>query len=157
MVWQFRPEPKDGDWNGLTLKLRELEQCLRYINNFQTFTPVWSGTLGNGTIEGWFMETQDRRDVSVRLVWGSTTSHPASAQSIRMPADLDRQSVGYWNGAALALDATSTEDPGVAVIADTQQVWFFVSTVTWTNVLPFTWTTGDELRFSCTYRIALDP
>ena len=79
MVWELQGVPAEGDWNELWLKLQRLETNLRYLNNYDTFTPTWTApttdpAIGNGTLEGWIMQTNDFRIVSIRIVMGSTTT-----------------------------------------------------------------------------------
>ncbi len=154
----YAPLGVPQDFNAVHDELRRIASSFRNLANYRRFVPVWSGTLGNGTLEGWILQpAPDWRVVSVTITWGSTTSHAAADQSIQLPAELSRPAVGNWIGSAHARDG-STRYHGSASIFDGDDFIICNSDNTaanWDNNDPFTWGSGDTLYLTIGYAIAL--
>lgn len=118
------------------------------------FTPTWSGTLGNGTLKGFYTRVGNLMTVNVSLVWGNTTSHGASTQTFQMP--LASGSPTRTIGSAWLNDSGTAVFTGVSYIAPEEvklKVFFNNDSAGsgLTGTAPFTWTTNDELFASLTY------
>ena len=53
-----------------------------------TYTPTWSGTLGNGTLTASYQIIGGWCRCIIALVWGSTTTHAAATQTFSIPSGL---------------------------------------------------------------------
>jgi len=70
-----------------------------------SYTPTWSGTLGNGTLTGSYQIIGDWVRVWITLTWGSTTTHGAAIQTFSIPAGLTNAATeGTWLGGARLID-----------------------------------------------------
>lgn len=117
------------------------------------YTPTWSGTIGNGAIAGRYMKIGRRVDYEIILTWGTTTTHPAAAQTFTMPVAAAQ--VGYAGGARItdfsagaqfyrhAFKNTATQ------LALATEAGAFV-----TNLLPMTWATSDACTINGAYESA---
>lgn len=117
-----------------------------------TFTPTWSGTLGDGTLTGNYVRIGDLCEGWIDLVWGSTTSHAAATQLFTLPFTADR-SFGSIGEARLE-DVTVARYERVCTLTSTTQ--FYMETeagVIVTNTVPWTMGNGDKttvhFRFFC--------
>lgn len=119
-----------------------------------SFTPSWSGTLGNGTLTGSVQCIGDWARVYIALTWGSTTSHGASAQTFGVPSGL---AIGAADGTALG--SARLVDSGLAnysrtVVRSGTTVSLMSEGGTFvTNTVPFTWTTNDQVLMTFDYPI----
>ena len=117
-------------------------------------TATWSGTIGDGSITQTYSRVGRTVNVFTKIAWGSTTSHPASSQTISVPfqADAIAAGVGSWwandSGTSLHLGTAVILPGGTAMLlyddATTAQV---------SNTVPMTWAVNDELIVQLTYFI----
>lgn len=129
------------------------------------YTPTWSGTLGNGTLTGAWMRIGRTIHYRASVVWGTTTSHAAAAQSLTLPfapaaghiqfapmgiSQCLDAGVNNWYGTiylnvagATGCDISAGVPAGGGAIAG--QI---------TNLIPFTWGTADSLSVLGTFEAA---
>lgn len=120
-----------------------------------SYTPTWSGTIGNGTITGRYRKLGRLVHFYVRVVWGGTTSHAAATQTLTLPFTAATPGSGFigpigvtgqrdisaganscrWLTLTDTTHATAVDSAGIAI----------------TNTVPFTWADTDEWFISGTY------
>ena len=116
------------------------------------YTPSWSGTLGNGTIVGYYTRVGKKVDVVIKLVWGSTTSHAAASQAFALPytPSATYPGLGSW----WANDYGTGDRTGTAkcAIGDPYIYMYNDATATIvTNTVPMTWAEHDEVHVHLSY------
>jgi len=119
-----------------------------------TYTPTWSGTLGNGTIIGQYTINGDKVDLWILLTWGSTTSHTAATQTFNMPITANATYGG--GGSFYASDTGTRAWSGTTRIAPagTAMTLYSSSTSTLvTDAVPHTWANTDTIEIAATYFI----
>jgi len=135
--------------------------------DWESFTPEFLGqtswTPGNATIEGRKRRVGNSLEVQVSMIWGSTTSL-AGDLYYDLPDGLEASTVGQGSTAAMLGDAfyfdqTASQqyDGGVTTLVGTSTIIFVHTTATGSSVdnnVPFTWDTGDLLRFEAVIPIA---
>jgi len=117
-----------------------------------TYTPTWSGTIGNGTLVGIYTRIGNRVDVSIKLIWGTTTSHGAAPQTLALPyqANATYPGVGSW----WADDNGTGNRTGTAKVAPggTSMTLYDDATAGQvTNAVPMTWAVNDQIHVLLTY------
>jgi hypothetical protein len=107
-----------------------------------SYTPTWSGTLGNGTLTGSYQILGDWVRVWIALTRGSTTSHGASIQTFSIPAGLTNAATeGCWLGGVRLID-TGVANYGRGVFKSGSNVVMMSENGTFvTNTVP--WTMGN--------------
>ncbi len=114
--------------------------------------PTWSGTLGNGTLTRTYTRVGNRVDVWIRLVWGSTTTHPAATQTFGLPyaANASAGGLGSWwandFGTGNRTGTARVTPGGAAALLYDDQAALLV-----TNTAPITWAENDEINLCLTY------
>lgn len=123
-----------------------------------TFTPTWTGAssnpaIGDGTLTGYYLKRGREVWASVRVVMGSTTTYGTGQWYFALPA-IPSTGVAQ-QGSARALDAGTNIRIGVCeTLTDgtaRAQVMFDSDTAAADSGKPFTWASGDELRFTIRY------
>lgn len=124
-----------------------------------TYTPTWTGTIGNGTITGAYTKIGRLVVFRFSITWGSTTTHPASEQRIGLPiASAEPLGPNQVNpvGSGVCQDSgvgsfprslTGVTSTQVRLIAEAGNVFV-------TNTAPFTWGSGDMLLGKGSYEAA---
>lgn len=133
---------------------------LNAIGTWQTFTPVFQfGSVGNGTAAGFYCQVNDLVFIRGEVTLGSTSS-VSSGWSLEAPVAADT-TIGTENwGTCLYGDASSGQEYfGSMNSAASNRLRFYVWTAsnnwTVTNVtVPFTWATGDVVRWQGVYKAA---
>lgn len=123
-----------------------------------SYSPGWSGTVGNGTLTGRYRRIGTTVFYRFRLTWGSTTSHAAATQYCGVPippVDLSQEEPA---GLALCHNVGVTRHPGIGLWSPGGN-GVFVSdcstTQVVTNTVPFTWGSGDQLFVAGEYEAAI--
>jgi len=164
---EFSANIDDSQWevSGPT-QLDEFSATVPVVTAWESFTPEFLGQTswnpGNATIEGRKRRVGDSLEVQVSMIWGSTTSL-AGDLYYDLPDALEASTVGQGSTAALLGDAfyfdqTASQqyDGGVTTLSGTNTIIFVHTSTTGSSVdnnVPFTWDTGDLLRFSASIPI----
>lgn len=123
------------------------------INPWSAYTPTLTSiTLGNGSIATRYQQVGKTVHARGVLVFGSTTTIAANGR-VSLPIAPIELNVPI--GSAMALDSSAgLRYPGICETAsgDTVTTVFVGGRVT--NLVPFTWATGDQLLWNSTYEIA---
>lgn len=161
--------------SGATLNVVEANACSQVTDNSGStgananlvdiertaYTPAWSvvagtSTLGNGSITGSYSRKGKQVTISIRLIWGSTTSVSATGEWGFSVPFVPTAAVTY-SGAGLVVDSgvtfylatAQTRTTGVAEII----AYLNNNAQTVRSLQPMAWNTGDELRATVTYEI----
>jgi hypothetical protein len=128
-----------------------------------SYTPTWlcnSGTnptLGNGTLTGKYSRDGDRVTVDVALIMGSTTTFGTGAYwTFSLPYN-NTGVAPFEIGSAAFLHSTFTSGIAVMQFSGGNFVTLLPTTASGNYVgptLPFTWASGDVIRFSISYQVA---
>lgn len=104
-----------------------------------SYTPTWSGTLGNGTLTASYQIIGDWCRVVISLTWGSTTSHGASIQTFSIPSGLTNAATeGTWLGGVRLIDTgvanygRGVYKSGSNIVAMSEAGTFVSNTAPWT-------------------------
>ena len=119
-----------------------------------TYSPTWSGTIGNGTLVGTYTRVGNRVDVSIKLIWGTTTTHPAAVQTLALPYQTNATYPGLgscWLRDFGVGDRTGTVK--VAPGATAMTLWDDATGGQISDTVPMTWANQDELHLLLTYFI----
>lgn len=115
-------------------------------------------TLGNATVQFTYRRIGKACDVAGRVVVGSTTNFNggSGALVVSLPVSSARGGGSPWPiGDAFTTDASPLANYlWTAYLNSATEIAFINSTGLSSNTFPFTWTTGDELRFQGTYEAA---
>lgn len=136
----------DGSWGGGT---------------WQSYAPVWGGgpTLGNGSLDGRYVQIGKVVHAHVRLVMGSTTTFVGTAWTFTLPVAAST-SMGtlIGIGSASILDVTPfTLYVAIVRLNSTTEVQLDIGATPSNQVqqtVPFTYAVNDAIRFSFTYEAA---
>jgi len=121
-----------------------------------SYTPTWTATssnpsIGNGVIVARYRQMSTTVTYSGRITIGSTTTVGSGAWRISLPiAAVDS---GYGAGSGVAYDASTNGNrrPVVVWFADTQTLRIEGDTGDVDGSNPFTWASGDQLRWTFEY------
>lgn len=126
------------------------------IGVWTSYTPAWSGTLGNGSISGSYTQVGKLVNWEATLIWGSTTSHAAAAQTLSLPVAIGAANalrpVGY---ASAATTGPSFVAGGLVMFTAgtvTCQIARMDTDAFFTNLLPMSWANGSQLIAGGSYR-----
>jgi hypothetical protein len=160
------------DSSGHTRLWEHIQNAVQSIDTFLTswgsawtaYSPTLSGiTLGNGTLTAYYKKIGSTVHVRCDLILGSTTSFSGTT-IIGLPTPV-RTAAGYGQGspigAAFMYDSSAgsaSRSIGTAVYDPTSGGAFFIADAgvatgnrTVLNSVPWTWASGDQLRFQGTY------
>lgn len=158
MAWTTPRDWTDGELVTEALLDTHLRDNLLALTTWTSYTPTWAATggtptIGNGTLEGEYIEAGELCHVRIRMVMGSTTSiSGTSLWNFALPF----ASVGAAAGSVLIYDATASLHVGVATVQTSNSVTFPVvqgSGLVGASI-PMTWATSDYLAISLTYKVA---
>jgi hypothetical protein len=119
------------------------------------YTPVFSGTIGDGTLTGRFRLEGKTCLANVSFQMGSTTSFAGGNNNLTMPiasANLPTK----FTGAVYVLDNGTAEYQMLVMVLASASTFSFIYNAVgggWTSAIPMTWATNDKLEFSVTYPI----
>lgn len=134
-----------------------------YLGAWDTYTPTWDATssspsIGNGTIEGHYMDLGLLGHVHVRLVMGSSTTYGSGTYSVTLPSGWTtahtNMNVGNYaahdNGAGTVYvgwvrTVVDQQAPVIGAISNSSFV---------TPTVPFTWAQDDIWDLSMTFHRA---
>lgn len=119
-----------------------------------SFTPTWSGTLGNGTLTCSYVKVNRLVVARYSLTWGTTTSHAAAAQTFTLPVAAAAAAHGLGPFRCFDTSASGTFIR-TAYMNTTNQIAFVSEAGAFiTNTVPMTWATGDFIAGTITYESA---
>ncbi len=140
------------------------------VTEWTSFTPAWTGAttdpaIGNGTLTGLYRRVGDTMDIKIKMSAGTTTTFGTGGWRFGLPSgnaiDTNKSAHIIWgnlNGTGTIWDAGASFYNISAEYQDTTSIRvsyhvagtstpYLISTGTEvTNVLPITWTTGDEMN-----------
>lgn len=124
------------------------------LSAWTSYTPTWSGTLGNGTLTGKYFKAGRFVQAAIFLTWGSTTSHAAAAQTFSPP--VTAASSSQWVGGVRIFDssASATFVRSVIMNTTTQLALLSEAGAFVTNLVPMTWATSDLCYLQFAYESA---
>jgi hypothetical protein len=115
-----------------------------------TYTPTYTNiTIGNGTVSSKYTKVGDLIHLEWSITWGSTTSATASPTTIGLPFTAGADGAG----SASALDFGSAFFHPIVFRSTTSMVPRSPSAGSYSGTVPFTWTTGDVLTITTTYKV----
>ncbi|EIM18172.1 MULTISPECIES: glycosyl hydrolase family 28-related protein [Pseudomonas] len=127
-----------------------LSQNLIY-SKASTYTPTWSGTVGNGTIRGRWVRDGNIVTVSVYLLFGTTTAPGGTFWTFGLPFASRENAVG----SVLMRDAGTSFYTGVAALNSGVNS-FTININGSANLVgptvPFTWGSTDDISITLTYQ-----
>ncbi len=112
---------------------------------YTSFTPGWSGTIGNGQLTGAFCIASEWCFGWIVTAWGTTTSHAATSQQWNIPSGLVASTANSISaGGARCLDNGVANYVRTVNIntTGTMQLWSEAGAPV-TNLVPFTWGNTD--------------
>lgn len=118
------------------------------------FTPTWSGTIGNGTLTGAYQRIGRTVSWRISLTWGSTTSHPASTQTLTVPF-LGNNVLGYGYANAASTPVGVVVQVATGTLTITMRSSNNPGTL-FSNLAPATWNVGSTLDVTGTYEAQTD-
>lgn len=133
---------------------------LAWAGGWTSYTPTVTGnsafTLGNGTLVGRYVKIGKTVTVSISLLAGSTTSFPTAYTLFSAPFSADNVSNV---GSALYEDSGGSNYGGQVGFFGVDNFLPYTPTAGATsdfvtNTKPFTWGSGDVVRFTITYQAA---
>lgn len=129
-------------------------------SNIMTYTPtITNVTVGNGTVDGWYYYVGGAIHFAASFTFGSTSSI-SNAPKFSLPVatstapdDADICGVFIDGGTAYSAihAAATTTTTGFLYVAVSSGTYVVQGSVS--SSVPFTWTTGDEIHVSGTYRL----
>jgi hypothetical protein len=118
-----------------------------------SYTPTWSGTIGNGTISGKSLQFGKLVFFEIVITWGNTTSHAASAQTFTLP--VAAVATGRACGVGVVTDSGAGQYTCLGFINGSGTLQFYnadgLQGGAFTNTAPMAWTTNDSLTVSGWY------
>jgi hypothetical protein len=133
---------------------------LAWDGGWTTFTPTVTGnsafTLGNGTLTGRYVKVGKTITAVVHLVCGTTTVLPTTYTIFQVPLTAANT---YSVGSSIYEDSGGSNYTGQVGFFGTGQFLPYTPTATAASdfvsgTKPFTWGTGDVIRFTITYEAA---
>lgn len=129
---------------------------------WSAYTPVWTAAssnpaIGNGTLSGRYLQIGKTVHYYGRILMGSTTTFGSGDWRISLPVTAQTVSGSGTAGAGTCGDASATSAGSRPVTMDliTSTTMRLVSpTGVVAGTVPFTWTTGDDVRWHITYEAA---
>lgn len=153
MAWTTPRDWTDGELVTEALLDTHLRDNLLALTTWASYTPTWTtGTVGNGTLVGRYLQAGGLCHFSARLVYGSTTSSSSVGWTFSLPVT----SAGDAAASAFILNDGVTYYTGVAHIAAGATNFHIVTHASATTIgynAPFAWATNDFLVVSGTYEI----
>jgi hypothetical protein len=125
----------------------------------QTYTPTWTAattnpTIGNGSLEGWFVKFGHIAIVQLYLVIGSTTTLGSGNWQFSLPTAAAPNALCATTTLGLAhmLEVGSGRHFGQAVYGGASYFTISLGGASWVNAsYPMSWGAGDWLRASLSY------
>jgi hypothetical protein len=135
---------------------------LNGIGETTSFTPTWSGlTVGNGTLNyATYVLVQNLVFVQVQFTLGSTSAVTGNI-NITTPVTSSEPTQGIIGNSSFSdVSAGASLTGVVSMVTELLQALpvnaagTYASTAVTSATVPFTWATGDVVRFTATYRVA---
>ena len=133
------------------------------VGAWQSYTVSWTAattnpSIGNGTLSGRYTQIGKSVIYSIALVMGSTTTYGSGIWRFSLPKSVASSSVRYigqWRAYDTSTDASysgvtslSSGNSGIIIFSRDQ------GSSTLSDVVPFTWASGDELFMTIVYETA---
>lgn len=124
-----------------------------------TFATAWTASsvnpaIGNGTLTAAYNRYDKMCTLRADMLMGSTTTYGTGEYSFSLPFTAAASQIAV--GSAWALDSGTAFKIGVCVVvpgATTCSIYFDDAPSSASSTQPFTWASGDRLRFEVTYEI----
>ena len=131
------------------------------LGAWTAYTPTLGGTgwaIGNGTVNGSYMQIGKLVVANVRIVWGSTSTFGAGVLTLTLPVTAATAQARNTIASGDCLDASASAiyqvRPRLASTS-TVQITTFASPITYVqDTVPFTWASTDHLALAISYEIA---
>lgn len=153
-----------GETSTYPAKVNEYRDALKALADpLTTYTPTPSGgitALGNATVVAKYHQVDNWVRGYVKITMGSTTTFAAAAIALTLPVTAHADQVPLVPlGPAFYLDSsvgTTSRTFGTAWVATSTTANFNTPTAggNVTNLVPWTWATGDILAFTFEYEAA---
>lgn len=111
-------------------------------------------TIGNGTITARYVHVGKLVIYSGDITMGSTTTFGSGTYFVSVP--VAALSIMPYTGSCLVYDSSvgTNRQPAVATLSTTSKLAFYATTGLVTSTVPFTWASGDVLRWLIAYETA---
>jgi hypothetical protein len=135
---------------------------LKYSADWTSYTPTWNSTgtapsLGNGTLQGLYLQVGKLVYVLINFKAGSTTTYGTGNWQFSLPLDPKTLGAGAWG----LVTAGYAEDAGIASypIQSSVSAGTFIEPITAsglniTPTVPFLWGTNDFVNLHLTMAVA---
>ena len=133
------------------------------VGAWQSYTVSWTAattnpSIGNGTLTGRYVQIGKTVICSISLTMGSTTTYGSGIWRFSLPKSVASSSVRYigqWRAYDTSTDASYS---GVTSLSSGDSDIIIFSrdhgSSTLSDVIPFTWASGDELFMTIVYETA---
>jgi hypothetical protein len=123
-----------------------------------TYTPTWSGTLGNGSLTGQYWRIGRLITFRIVLIWGTTTSHASANQTFTAPVATDTGLGVQTHGARAEISCAAATYGGYSVSTNstTLNVYLGATNFAITNTNPGTWAASSWIQITGSYHAAAD-
>lgn len=129
------------------------------------YTPVWAATgtapvIGNGSIQGWYLQQGKLLQVQITMLFGSTTTFGTGQYTFGLPTNMV---AATWTGlrqgcgSVYGLDSGAAHQAGTVYIASAGTTVSAVShagAAEWGQAQPITWGNADGISLTATVRLA---
>lgn len=157
----YTATPKD--WaDGVAVEASDLDTHLRDLANsfgaWSSYTPTLGAwTKGNGTVYGYYSQTQKTVRFKCGFTFGSTSAAAASSPTLTLPVTAAGTGDPLLSGRVID-NGTAYFMPFLVLTSTTTIGLYFPGTngqwVVPSTTVPFTWTTGDSFHFAGSYEVA---
>lgn len=113
------------------------------------------GSIGNATVTARYRRTGDDVDAMLDIIVGSTTSFGSGTTAISLPVAAQATTPSVLGSAFLLDTSAAARRVAIAVVNTTTNLLLVMydGTIV-TNAAPWTWATGDGIRFNIKYEAA---
>lgn len=155
--------PAPGDAPNGPLQIGQLAQDvdddLAGLGAWTAYSTLWTATgvdpsIGNGTRAGRYRLLGKECLYTGRIIMGSTTTYGSGVWLISLP--VPALSAVYYDGVASCSDSSTpaNRSPAACVLSSTTTMSVYCVGGSAQPAVPFTWASGDELRWTITYEVA---
>lgn len=150
------------------LKVRQVDGTVVTVANvpdtgaWTTWAPTYTGiTIGNATVSARYKQIGKTVHVSFFMTVGSTTTFSTSYLAVSLPVASFVTTTNFPLGSGFAFDASAGTNSRMVLGAYllSQAAYFVygdaaIAARTLSNLVPWTWASGDQLGFTATYEAA---
>lgn len=158
--FDYTPNYQNGNYattfldatGGLTIPVGYDGIAVTQISNDTSV--IWSGTIGDGTKTMTYTRVGNRVDIYIKLVWGTTTTHPATVQTFNLPytSNANAGGTGAWWGNDFGTSAR-TGMVRIAPNASSMTLWNDATATQVSDSVPMTWANQDSIEILATFFI----